>query len=90
MENILSQEEVKFLQRLYRESGLKYVKYDEKSYDLKTEKHDFVLSQFQDDNGYNDGEYLFQLMAKIREKIDCYFEIEIINSGRDINLIKIH
>lgn len=90
MDNIFTQEEIRFLQRLYKQSGLAYVRYDQNGMELTDDEIiEKIVDNDNPDDDFNDADLLYELIKQTKHKINGFFELEIKNNGNDINLIKI-
>lgn len=90
MDNIFTQEEIRFLQSLYKQSGLAYVRYDQNGMELTDDEIiEKIVDNDNPDDDFNDADLLYELIKQTKNKINGFFELEIKNNGNDINLIKI-
>lgn len=90
MDNIFTQEEIRFLQRLNKESGFDYAKYNCNGLDVRDDEViiNIVDNDFKGDD-LNDADILADLLKKTYDKIQYGFELLIENEGNDIKLVKI-
>ncbi len=78
-ENILSLEDLKFLENLYHKFGLQFLRCDESGIEINNEE---VISAAKGVDSYDNMSYLAQISNKLKYRLDSNFQL---NFSRNFN-----